>query len=190
MSIAARANSRALLSERKTTMFGIGMPELILILAIALIVIGPKKLPDVARALGRAMGEFKKATRELKESMEVEEDLRELKNVKSAFDDLNHKIKDPLSLKKGAAEQARSDSAGASSEPTSTDAPQQPDLSGGETSQTSSDLDAPPASSGGDAGLSADAENRIDEGGPPGDGAQTSELPMEKSGDEKASKNG
>jgi len=81
-------------------MFGIGMPELILILAIALIVIGPKKLPDVARALGRAMGEFKKATRELKESMEVEEDLKELKNVKTAFDELNHKVKDPLSLKK------------------------------------------------------------------------------------------
>ncbi len=85
-------------------MFGIGMPELILILAIALIVIGPKKLPDVARALGRAMGEFKKATRELKESMEVEEDFRELKNVKTAFDELNHKIKDPLSLKKAGAD--------------------------------------------------------------------------------------
>jgi len=85
-------------------MFGIGMPELILILAIALIVIGPKKLPDVARALGRAMGEFKKATRELKESMEVEDDLRELKNVKTAFDELNHKVKDPLSLKKTGAD--------------------------------------------------------------------------------------
>ena len=81
-------------------MFGIGMPELILILAIALIVIGPKKLPDVARGLGRAMGEFKKATRELKESMDVEEDLQNLKNVKTSFDELNHKIKDPLSLKK------------------------------------------------------------------------------------------
>ena len=81
-------------------MFGIGMPELILILAIALIVIGPKKLPDVTRGLGRAMGEFKKATRELKESMDVEEDLQNLKNVKTSFDELNHKIKDPLSLKK------------------------------------------------------------------------------------------
>ena len=95
-------------------MFGIGMPELILILAIALIVIGPKKLPDVARALGRAMGEFKKATRELKESMEVEEDLRDLKNVKTAFDELNHKVKDPLSLKKDGGKEGKSSEADAS----------------------------------------------------------------------------
>ena len=38
-------------------MFGIGMPELLLILALALIVIGPKKLPDIARALGRGLAE-------------------------------------------------------------------------------------------------------------------------------------
>ena len=54
-------------------MFGIGMPELILILAIALIVIGPKKLPDLAKSLGRAMREFKKATNAFKESMEIDE---------------------------------------------------------------------------------------------------------------------
>lgn len=49
-------------------MFGIGFPELLLILAIALIVIGPKRLPDVARALGRGLAEFKRATDEMKES--------------------------------------------------------------------------------------------------------------------------
>ena len=49
-------------------MFGIGFPELMLILAIALIVIGPKRLPDVAKALGRGLGEFKRATDEMKQS--------------------------------------------------------------------------------------------------------------------------
>jgi TatA/E family protein of Tat protein translocase len=66
-------------------MFGIGMPEMILILAVALIVIGPKKLPDLAKSLGKAMGEFKKATSDLKESMQID---TELKEVKTAFDDL------------------------------------------------------------------------------------------------------
>jgi len=53
-------------------MFGIGFPELLLILAIALVVIGPKRLPDLARALGRGMAEFKKATDELKQTFQEE----------------------------------------------------------------------------------------------------------------------
>ncbi|MDJ0665635.1 MAG: twin-arginine translocase TatA/TatE family subunit [Desulfobacterales bacterium] len=74
-------------------MFGIGMPEMILILAIALIVIGPKKLPDLAKSLGRAMNEFKKATREIKESIDVDGDL---KDVKQSFDDLNADLRDSI----------------------------------------------------------------------------------------------
>ncbi len=53
-------------------MFGIGMPELLLILALALIVIGPKKLPDIARALGKGLAEFRRATDELKSSIHQE----------------------------------------------------------------------------------------------------------------------
>jgi TatA/E family protein of Tat protein translocase len=72
-------------------MFGIGMPEMLLILAIALIVIGPKKLPDLAKSLGRALGEFKKATSELKDSLQIDS---ELKDVKTTFDEINQDLKD------------------------------------------------------------------------------------------------
>ena len=47
-------------------MFGIGLPELIIIMVIALVVIGPNKLPDLARAIAKGMAEFKKATQEIK----------------------------------------------------------------------------------------------------------------------------
>ncbi|MCM2264932.1 MAG: Sec-independent protein translocase protein TatB [Desulfuromonadales bacterium] len=53
-------------------MFGIGFPELLLIAVIALVVIGPKRLPDLARALGRGFAEFRRATDELKQTFEDE----------------------------------------------------------------------------------------------------------------------
>ncbi|MBW1778113.1 MAG: twin-arginine translocase TatA/TatE family subunit [Deltaproteobacteria bacterium] len=82
-------------------MFGIGMPEMIMILAIALVVIGPKKLPDLAKSLGRALGEFKKATRDFKESLEFDDDFKEIKDVKKAFDDMNQDVRDIGSAPKG-----------------------------------------------------------------------------------------
>ncbi len=72
-------------------MFGIGMPELLLLLAIALIVVGPKKLPELAKALGRGIAEFKKATNELKESLETNTEFSELKQ---SFDDIQETVLD------------------------------------------------------------------------------------------------
>ncbi len=50
-------------------MFGIGMPELVVIMVVALIVLGPKRLPEAAKGLGRALREFRHATSSLTEEL-------------------------------------------------------------------------------------------------------------------------
>jgi Tat protein translocase TatB subunit len=53
-------------------MFGIGMQELIVIFIIALIVVGPKKLPELAKALGRGFAEFKRAANDVRQTIDAE----------------------------------------------------------------------------------------------------------------------
>lgn len=62
-------------------MFGsIGMPELIIIFIIALIIFGPRRLPELGRSLGRSIAEFRKASNELKSSLEEEIRLEETRS--------------------------------------------------------------------------------------------------------------
>ncbi|MBW2619193.1 MAG: twin-arginine translocase TatA/TatE family subunit [Deltaproteobacteria bacterium] len=65
-------------------MLGVSSSEFFIILAVALMILGPKKLPELARALGRAIGEFKKASSEMKRTLQEDERLSE---IKKTFDD-------------------------------------------------------------------------------------------------------
>lgn len=61
-------------------MFGpIGMPELIVIMVIALVIFGPRKLPELGRSLGRSLNEFKRASNELKHTLDEEIRTEDLK---------------------------------------------------------------------------------------------------------------
>ena len=60
-------------------MFGIGMQEIALICAIALVVVGPKKLPDLARALGKGYGEFRHAFDEMRHNVETDLQTEEIR---------------------------------------------------------------------------------------------------------------
>jgi TatA/E family protein of Tat protein translocase len=63
-------------------MFGpIGVPELIIILTIALIVFGPRKLPELGRSLGRSLNEFKRASNELRHTLDEEIRVEEQKST-------------------------------------------------------------------------------------------------------------
>ena len=70
-------------------MFGIGMPELLVIAVIALLVVGPKKLPEIAKALGKGLSEFRKvtesATDTIKETLRTDEMKKDVNDLKDSL---------------------------------------------------------------------------------------------------------
>ena len=91
-------------------MFGIGLPEMIIIAAVALVFIGPDKLPGVLRSLGKGLVELKRATSDVRSTVQdemhkIEEEI-ELKDVRKSAEDFSNELggvankMDPLSLSK------------------------------------------------------------------------------------------
>jgi len=68
-------------------MFGIGMPEMMVVLAVALIVIGPSKLPEIARTIGKGYAEFSKSMRQVQ---------RSFSDVTAEFEEEARMLKDPI----------------------------------------------------------------------------------------------
>ncbi len=69
--------------NKQDCMFGnIGFPELLIIMAIALLIFGPKKLPEVGKSIGRAIREFRKASDEIKEKIDQEIQADEFREIK------------------------------------------------------------------------------------------------------------
>lgn len=75
-------------------MFGIGFPELILILALALIVVGPDKLPDLARSVAKTLMDLKKTAEGLKNSLEAEDN--PLSEIKPELEEAAKKFKETI----------------------------------------------------------------------------------------------
>jgi Tat protein translocase TatB subunit len=107
-------------------MLDIGFSEFLLILVVALVVLGPKKLPELARSIGKGLAEFKKSAEELKENLNLGEDLKEVRK------DLNDLV-DPspyletTELSPASDTQEERVQTEPSSEPSSTPAPKAPD---------------------------------------------------------------
>ena len=73
------AGARVTRLEERAMFGSIGMPELIIILVIALIIFGPRKLPELGKSLGRSLNEFKRASTDLQNTLEQEIRLEEQK---------------------------------------------------------------------------------------------------------------
>ena len=130
-------------------MFGLGMMEILMILAIALIVVGPQRLPELAKTLGRAMGEFKRSAQDLKRSIDIETTVGDIDVPKTDLKEiLKEKTKD-----------AESDVSSEEEEENVDEATESADETQGESDQNSPASADDPASNGPAAKDTADTDS-------------------------------
>ena len=75
-------------------MFGVGTSELLVIFLVALLVIGPSKLPDIARALGKALAEFRRVSSDVQRQLDLEVQLAEMEKNKQRKNEEEKKTED------------------------------------------------------------------------------------------------
>jgi len=74
------------------------MPELILIFVVALLLFGPRKMPQIGRSIGRAMGEFRRASNEFKRTIEDEVAADDIREVEKDLKEIKKTITDPIGI--------------------------------------------------------------------------------------------
>ncbi|OGL40951.1 MAG: twin arginine-targeting protein translocase TatB [Candidatus Schekmanbacteria bacterium RIFCSPHIGHO2_02_FULL_38_11] len=82
-------------------MFGIGFQEMLVIVVLALVLIGPKRLPEVAKAIGKTLAEFKRAVEDVKETVNEEMFKEEKKLLKDEYEDMKSSVNIDLEEKVG-----------------------------------------------------------------------------------------
>jgi TatA/E family protein of Tat protein translocase len=76
----------------------LGMPELILIFVVALLLFGPRKMPEIGKSIGRAMGEFRRASNEFKRTIEDEVASEDIREVEKDLKEITKVVKDPIGV--------------------------------------------------------------------------------------------
>jgi TatA/E family protein of Tat protein translocase len=74
------------------------MPELILIFVVALLLFGPRKMPEIGRSIGRAMGEFRRASNEFKRTIEDEVAADDIRGFEKDLKEVAQVVKDPIGV--------------------------------------------------------------------------------------------